>query len=439
MSTAIRTGRPITVDSVSVEGLDTESRTSFVHFFVVTFLAFSVVTTVTLPEGPDVLVKMARWGSLGIASILVLGRLTRSPLTRQGVAWVLSGLYAAGTVAYSIDVPATVLRSSSYIGLTIAAFAGGSICYRDRSLALRRFPGQIGIMLALLALPSVVGLTLGFPEIFFHEGGLFRGVFVHANTLGAFVSMWLVVGIGVYDSHLTRHRRIVILGLIAMAICAVASKCRAGVGASLIAILFYVLVTRKMRRLFFVGALAVTMLLTAFIALPYVSDVVTRESTDFIFKGGDEDALVSRRDVWDTGWNNFLDSPWLGYGFGTSVGEVTNEWKLVGLGAREKGSAFIAVLEETGLFGGLVLGFPLVLCMANAFRLRRLNLQLASIPSALTSDARLAAAFWAGAMGGIANNLAEATLWSPGSPFGGMLLFLAGAAEGLMLRTESRQ
>jgi O-antigen ligase len=111
----------------------------------------------------------------------------------------------------------------------------------------------------------------------------------------------------------------------------------------------------------------------------------------------------------------------------------------MGLGGREKANGFLAILEETGVLGTIVMCFPLVLCIANGFRLKRLNVHFGGMVSDLGSDARLAAAFWAGAMGGIANNLAEATMWSPGSPFGGMLLFLAGAAEGLMFRTEGRR
>jgi O-antigen ligase len=110
----------------------------------------------------------------------------------------------------------------------------------------------------------------------------------------------------------------------------------------------------------------------------------------------------------------------------------------VGLGGREKGNAFIAILEETGILGALVMCLPVVMCVFGGFRIKRLNAYLVDNPGELRNDARLAAAFWAGAMGGLVNNLAEATLWSAGSPYGGMLLFLAGASEGLVARTEHR-
>jgi O-antigen ligase len=418
---------------------DDNAGISFTRFAVVGFLALSVAIALTLPEEIGVFVRMARWSFLGVATLLVLTHLIRSRLSTQGAAWLTSGLYAAGTLVYSIDLPATVLRSFSFLCLVIAAFIGGSLCYQHRSSSAHRFPDQIGILLALLAIPSAIGLAFHSPASFFMGADLFRGVFVHANTLGAFAAMWLVAGIGIYDSRSTRYRRTVVAGLIAMTICLGASRCRAGFGGSLLAVAFYVLTTRKMRRVLLVGTLAGTALLVVFILLPYASDLATRESTDFVFKGGDEDALVSRRDVWETGIDNFVTSPWIGYGFGSSVGEEPSGWKLVGLGSREKGNSFIAILEETGVFGAIILCFPLLICIAQGFRIRRLNLHLGANSSHLLCDARLAAAFWAAAMGGVANNLAEATLWSPGSPFGGMLLFFAGAAEGLLLRTEGRQ
>ena len=417
-----------------------EGRLSFTRFAVIGFLALSVAIALYTPEDLVVFVRMARWSFLGIASILVLTHLVRSRLSAQGTAWLAGGLYAAGTLVYSIDLPATVLRSFTFLCLAIAAFTGGSLCYRYRSSVPNRFPDQIGIILVLLGVPSSIGLALHYPTSFFMGADLFRGVFVHANTLGAFASIWLVVGVGVYDSHSTHHRRMMAVGLIAMTVCLVASRCRAGLGGSLIAIMFYVILTRQLRRVILVGMLAGTVLLVTFILLPYASDVATRESADFVFKGAeDNDVLVSRRDVWEKGFDNVLESPWFGYGFGTSVGEEPGGWKLYGLGSREKGNAIIAILEETGIFGTIILCFPLGICVVQGFRIRRLNLHLAANSRHLTSDARLTAAFWAAAMGGIANNLAEATLWSPGSPFGGMLLFFAGAAEGLLYRTEGRQ
>lgn len=438
MSSSIATVRVATAGSSLEEAQDAERQIRPLRISVGLFLAISFATVLVLPDETRGPVQLLRWTALGFTCLLAFGRLLQSPLSRQGAAWLLSGFYAAGTVVYSIDIPATVLRSASFTALALGMFIGASLCYGRQTSRPHRLPGRIGVMLALMAVPSLVGFVVGSPAIFFHEAGLFRGVFGHANTLGAFAALWLVVGVGALDAKLTRHRHVTLAGIVAMGICVVASQSRAGFGASVIATFCYVLMTRPSGRLLVGSLLAGTLALGAFILLPYAANLATRESTDFIFKGNEDDLLISRREVWETGWDNFAASPWFGHGFGTSVGEELKEWKIVGLGGREKGSAFIAALEETGVVGALFLCLPLGICVFSGFRLKRLNLRLRASSSLLQSDARLAAAFWAGAMGGIANNLAEGTLWSPGSPFGGMLLFLAGAAEGLMIRTEGR-
>jgi O-antigen ligase len=280
--------------------------------------------------------------------------------------------------------------------------------------------------------------VIGAPAIFFHQGDLLKGVFVHANTLGAFGAESLAVMVAASDRRFTRHRKLVLAGTGAMAICLIGSKSRAGLGGALISLLVYLLTTRKLRRMI-VGAIMIAILaLTAFTMLPFASDVATRESASFFYKGNDEDILTSRRDVWDTGWENIYASPVIGHGFGTSVGEETKEWRLVGLGGREKGNAFLAIIEETGGLGSIVMFLPILLCLLNGIGIRRLNLLVVDRGQEFVADAKLTASFWAGVIGGLVNNMAEATLWSPGMAFGGFLLFLAGAAEGLMIRTTER-
>ena len=188
----------------------------------------------------------------------------------------------------------------------------------------------------------------------------------------------------------------------------------------------------------FAGVSLGTIATAVFLVLPSASDVATQDARAVVFKGDTDDSFLSRREEWDTGWENFLASPFLGYGFGTTVGEDTGEWKIVNFGGREKCNFVIAALEETGVFGSPIMVLPVFLCVSQGFRLKRLNSRLAGSKSELRSDARLAAAFWAGAVGGIVDNLGEYTLWVPGAALGGMLILLAGAADGLMLRTEER-
>ena len=407
------------------------------RFFVGVFLASSVALNLTVTIYALTEVKLLRFGILGLTSVLALRVAAHTRLSSQAMAWLASGLYACGTVVYTTDVPATVLRGSSFLALTITAFLGGFVCYRHPTLLPNRLPRRVVGLLAVLSILSFVGLVLGAPEDFYYKG-LFRGVFAHSNTLGAFAALWFIVGVGVYDSQSLRRRRIVLAGLVAMAVILVASKCRAGLGATLVATACYFVTTRRVGRLLFAGVSLGTIIAVVFLVLPSASDVASQDARAVVFKGGSDDVLRSRREEWDTGWENFRARPFLGHGFGTTVGEDTGEWKLVNFGGREKCNFLIAALEETGVFGSPVMMLPVFLCLAQGFRLKRLNSRLASFPCELRSDARLSAAFWAGAVGGIVNNLGEYTLWVPGASLGGMLIFLAGAAEGLMLRTEER-
>ena len=253
-------------------------------FFVGAFLASSIAICLTMPAGLTVTVKMLRWAFLACAAALSFAQIPRLSLSRQAVGWLASGLYAAGTVIYTIDIPATVLRSVGFSALTVGAFLGGAICYQEPVMK-HRLPGRIGLVLIVLAAPSFGGYVLGYPDWFFHEAGLFRGLFVHANTLGAFGAIWLVVGVCAFDCRFSRHRKLLLIGLLAMAFCLVCSKSRAGTGGAAISILLYVLVTRHVRRLVFAAALAATLLLSAFILLPFATDYTTANVTDFAFKG----------------------------------------------------------------------------------------------------------------------------------------------------------
>lgn len=411
---------------------EAERRLGPIRLWITIYVTVSIASLLGIfPDRIGTMIRLARWACILVTAMLVLGNVVHSRLSKQGAAWIVSAVYGLATAVYSIDLPSTVLRGASFLALTVAAFAGSFAFYSQGGAGAIRLTSRLTALICGLSFISLAGLITGQPAIFFHINGLFKGVFGHPNALGAFTSQWLVVLLAVHEGRFLRHRKTLVAGMIALAVCAVASRSRAGVGSSLIALMSYLLITRDVGRLFVGLMLCSTVLLSAFIMLPYASDEATRESADFIYKGGDEDVLVSRREVWETGWDNFFASPWIGHGFGTSVGEETREWKLVGLGGREKGNAVLAILEETGALGALVMCLPILLSLIEGFRIRRLNLLVGGRGGALRGHARLAAGFWAGVVGGLANNMAEATLWSPGLAFGGFLLFLAGAAAGL--------
>lgn len=416
------------------QGTNSDARA--LRFFVGAFLASSIA--ICLTEGLTPAMQIARWILLACASALSVGHLIRTRVSLQMVAWLLSGIYAMGTLLYTIDIPTTTLRSLAFFSLTLGAFAGGFLCYRSSSSPGHRLPNRIALLLVMLAVPSLAGFLLGYPAAFFFRNGEFRGLFCHPNTLGAFGALWLVIGVAAFDGRLSRHRYLPAVGTIAMALCLLPSRSRAGMGGAAIGILLYWVLTRRLGRIAFAASSIASLLAMTYIVAPHTVSDTQSEVRRIVFKGYEEDVFASRRGPWEIGMENFLASPLLGHGFGTSVGMEVHEWRFVNLSAREKGNSYLAILEETGVLGAIVMGLPILLHLLGGFRVKRLNSHLASVPGVLRGDARLAAAFWAAAVAGLANNYAEATLWSAGSPFGGMLLFFAGASEGLTARTEER-
>jgi hypothetical protein len=112
---------------------------------------------------------------------------------------------------------------------------------------------------------------------------------------------------------------------------------------------------------------------------------------------------------------------------------LPSEWRVINLSGREKGNAYLAALEETGVIGTAVLCLPILM-----FLLRGLDLRLIRQPIRQTRDF-MAAACYSGALGGFVSNLGEATLWSPGSLFPALALFLAGSADVLLPRNLVRR
>src|ERR1019366_6976511 len=100
-----------------------------IHRTVWIFLFLSTAVIVPMLDGT--VTRIARWTVLLLGGLLVLGHAIRHRISRQGIAWSVSAVYGIATVVYSIDVPATVLRGLSFLTLTILAFSGGSLCYRE--------------------------------------------------------------------------------------------------------------------------------------------------------------------------------------------------------------------------------------------------------------------------------------------------------------------
>lgn len=124
-----------------------------------------------------------------------------------------------------------------------------------------------------------------------------------------------------------------------------------------------------------VGFSAVMLILSAAIL---ISGVLREEIEAVVYKGDEEGSLEeafesSRGAGIDAQIRNFLDAPLTGHGFGIYREGVREDRVVRFLGiplsaSAEKGVAFTAVLEETGIFGGLFFYALLISIVARAAR-----------------------------------------------------------------------
>ncbi len=400
---------------------------------VVLLLSFLVVTSeVVVPSSIATTAPLLRWLALALAAIVALASSRRVRPSAAALAWLLSGMYAFGTLVYSFDVPATVLRSVAFTATVVAAFWAGRIVTMSRQVSTHRVMVAGALWCTALAAGGVALQFAGVGDVFYHGTPLFRALYVHPNTLGAVVPMWVPAALWWRDVSPARSwtRRLVGALLAATALALVESKARSGIGATVAGVSAYYLATRNVTKLAGVIAVLVALGGLAAIVAPRILGESRDASEALIYKGSDGDLLASRRGTVETSLANFERSPWFGYGFGTSFGATDgeSEWTIRGLSGREKGNAYAGELEEVGGIGTVVMLVPVLLFLSSWRSLMKMKRNARQSGA----DLALAAAAWAGAFAGLVHNNGEATLWSPGTPFGATLLLLAGIADGLL-------
>ena len=135
-----------------------------------------------------------------------------------------------------------------------------------------------------------------------------------------------------------------------------------------------------------------------------LNDVYVQKSAGYI--------LQSRQRLLEDSWEAAKENPMLGIGFGTSKG-WSEEWQFgftSGYQGREKMNSFLALVEEVGLVGAVLLVFPLAwVFSASARRLKLLQMSRTferEYWTILTLSACL--------LGGLADSMGEAWLAAAG-------------------------
>jgi hypothetical protein len=351
-----------------------------------------------------------RWAML-IA--LALGMLLRNSVQKSSSPWHPAQLslfcfvlYAAVSSFYSANGLMTVLKAGTFGCLAAAGLLYGRLESGDQRGGSCKLLGQVFWYAVIVALGCALTLVHVLPM----RPGFFAGPFGNPNSLGAFIPMvapvLLLYLVRSFDKA-PQIRVANILLITAYLIFLFMSRSRAGLGATFLACGWWLYFAhRRVFGLFLGGAL-----ITALIFGLYFPENVQNVRQVYVYKGGSY-VFKSRADLLSATWEASKESPLIGVGFGVAKG-YSEDWRFAfetaGAG-REKGSSFLALVEEVGLIGSGFVLLPLAWLLVNAIRrladFRRRHQMGEEFWVTLTLSACL--------VGGLANASVEAWLTSAG-------------------------
>jgi hypothetical protein len=318
------------------------------------------------------------------AALRVLPMLRARDIALLWPVWTFSLVACVLSTVSSSSVPISVMKAVTFaVAASTVITAYGSLSPR-RIASLQRWFATLAVVFLLASLA-----TLASPRIAFNTNGTgLQGILNNAQAMAvalAPLAAWQLAGVLFIRGNLR------VVGVAAVVLIYAAlyfSESRTGMAASVIGVL-----AAAITWLFWSGRIAalagrgrVTALLGV-LALLLVGALATGhfESTlvKFAFKRAESREvsgafLESRGGGVVSQWRNFVEQPWVGHGFGvyaegppsSSVVEVMG----IPISAPiEKGFIFTAVLEETGVLGGLVFFSMLFVLGRAAWRNRDLR------------------------------------------------------------------
>ncbi len=305
---------------------------------------------------PGNVFQTVRWVFLALLGISLFVRSGTGWLSRMGrpVYWSLAlfVVICLASIQYSSNAAMTLFKSLAFGFLLLAAVVQGVLADREGIAQVCSAFAWLAVLVVLSCGLIVARQGLEGP------GGNFAGLFMDANSLGVFVGLvipflWFLMVRSVAPGLITR----VVAGIISLAAVTflLASHSRAGIGAAVLACGWWLFFSsRRAVALVVAGAAA-----AAFMAAIYLPANFSSVEQEYILKGRDS-VLESRVALWRKSLEAIEESPFLGAGFGASRG-ASQGWQLstqTGKWAREKGNSYLAVAGEVGLFGTLLLLFP---------------------------------------------------------------------------------
>lgn len=286
------------------------------------------------------------------------------------------------TSAYSINPVLSFMKGLTFLMLPLFFMFGRRHFVGDAFKQGHVMLTQIGWFLrAIVALSLAYGFIAP-SQVFL--GLSFGGIYGNPNALAGILGVF-AVPLFLYEYICERRFRMKVFhgAFLLITIGSLfATRSRAGILSAFVAsllILFY------LRRQAAVALLGITLGITVSI-FSYDPSLLRVINQEFVFKGG-ERVLGTRELLWQEGVENIMESPFWGWGYGTSRESVTGwgtstggtEWSFstsTGGGDREKASSYLGITEELGFIGAMpayLLMLYLLGQFAFVFRVRRVT------------------------------------------------------------------
>lgn len=363
-------------------------------------------TLVVFPEATSVAV----WMAILVLSMRILVSLRAQDLPHVAMLILYTLSVAALSLVSSANAAISLLKLLSFFLTSAAALVGFRHLSDMQRLGFVNSLVGVWIAAALLSLPTLAHSDIGFAT----NGEGFQGIFNHPQVLGVF----FVPAVLFFIMQTLTHGRRLNLSVVGAVLCGSLMALSLSRTAALACLLALVMTAaaaaimpstpslRARMRLFMPLSLAASVVVIVIMGSPEVRE----EVDEFLFKGdrnlsgGVEAAFYkSRGQGVEVMWENFMDSPLVGHGFqvyrsGKFPAGVRTVWGVPISASVEKGVVFVAVLEETGIIGGVFFSALVGYLFWRAARTRDPCL-LALFFSALTINIGESVFFSAGGLG----------------------------------------
>lgn len=355
----------------------------------------------------DALSGVLLWVVILAAAGRVLAGASAAQWLRVTPVFVFVAIAMVLAVAASPALEISLMKLVTFGVIVATVIVGADGLTPDQRTRLGRWLLTLGLVVIALS-----AATLARPDIAFRlNGSGLQGVFNHPQSLGTFTAPYAALLVA---QALVLQGRANLAWLAAIGLCwgvMILTEARTAAFAAVLGVLSGVFArlwwgraARSDASAARIVAVAALVTVAATIAA-LQSDALGRAVTSFLLKRSGEQqvsaALHASRGVGIEGqWANFLDAPLTGHGFGVYVDGsfpdgVTRVWGIPISAPVEKGFVPTAVLEETGLLGGIAFAFLIGSLWTTVWRSRE-PLRVAVF------------------VGALAVNVGEAVILSPG-------------------------